>query len=336
MRDDHSDTIGLLAVGQLFADFVYSDLPTAPQPGEEVWTDAFGFGPGGIANFAIAAARLGLGSSIVAALGGDAMTALCTRLLEAEGVDLKYSRVVPGWSLPVTSSLGWGGDRALVTGGTPAPLSADALLDGIVPIATTAVVHLDPEPAAWLSTAAAQGTRVYADLGWDPSGAWDPDILDQLASCAAFLPNETEALAYTGTDSAGRAAVALADRVPLSVVTRGDLGVIAIDSATGERVERPSLAVVAIDPTGAGDVFGAAFAYSSTRDWSLTERVDFACLCAGITVSRPGGAAGAPRLSELDAWLRTNPGAFEPHRYDFLAAAATTESATSNQPIERR
>ncbi|KRE20944.1 carbohydrate kinase family protein [Agromyces sp. Soil535] len=334
MRDDDSDTIGLLAVGQLFTDFVYSGLPAGPQLGEEIWTDSFGFGPGGIANFAIAATRLGMSSSVVAALGDDAMTELCSRMLAAEGVDLGHCRVVDGWSLPVTSSLGWAGDRALVTGGTPAPLGADALLDAGVPAATTAVVHLDPEPAEWLPIAAAQGTRVYADLGWDPSGAWNRGILDQLTSCAAFLPNELEALSYTGTDSAGSAADALAERVPLCVVTLGSLGVIAIDSTTGERVERPALDVLAIDPTGAGDVFGAALAYASTRPWTLTERIDFACLCAGITVSRPGGAAGAPRLSELDSWLRTHPNTFEPHRYDFLVEqdSVVITSAPSSQP----
>jgi ribokinase len=86
--------------------------------------------------------------------------------------------------------------------------------------------------------------------------------------------------------------------------------------------------------TGAGDVFGATLAYASTRPWNLTERIDFACLCAGITVSRPGGAAGAPRLVELDSWLRTHPGTFEPHRYDFLVEhdEAVITSATSNQP----
>jgi ribokinase len=334
VRDDDSDTIGLLAVGQLFTDFVYSGLPAGPQLSEETWTDSFGFGPGGIANFAIAATRLGMSSSVVAALGDDAMTELCSRMLAAEGVDLGHCRVVDGWSLPVTSSLGWAGDRALVTGGTPAPLGADALLDAGVPAATTAVVHLDPDPAEWLPIAAAQGTRVYADLGWDPSGAWNRGILDQLTSCAAFLPNELEALAYTGADSAGSAADALAERVPLCVVTRGSLGVIAIDSTTGERVERPALDVLAIDPTGAGDVFGAALVYASTRPWTLTERIDFACLCAGITVSRPGGAVGAPRLSEIDSWLRTHPSTFEPHRFDFLVEqdAVVITSAPSSQP----
>jgi ribokinase len=334
VRNDDSDTIGLLAVGQLFTEFVYSGLRAGPQLGEETWTDSFGFGPGGIANFAIAATRLGMSSSVVAALGDDAMTELCSRMLAAEGVDLGHCRVVDGWSLPVTSSLGWAGDRALVTGGTPAPLGADALLDAGVPAATTAVVHLDPDPAEWLPIAAAQGTRVYADLGWDPSGAWNRGILDQLTSCAAFLPNELEALAYTGADSAGSAADALAERVPLCVVTRGSLGVIAIDSTTGERVERPALDVLAIDPTGAGDVFGAALVYASTRPWTLTERIDFGCLCAGITVSRPGGAVGAPRLSEIDSWLRTHPSTFEPHRFDFLVEqdAVVITSAPSSQP----
>ncbi len=339
VRENQDAPIGLLAVGHLFADVVYSDLPVEPRLGEEVWTSSFGIGPGGIANFSVAAVRLGLDSSIVATFGADAISALCRSSLELEGIDLSHTRVIPGWSLPVTSSLGWGGDRALVTGGTPSPLTADGVLDGEVPLATTAVAHLDPEPAAWLATAASQGTRIYADLGWDATGAWDAGILDQLSHCAAFLPNDAEAVAYTGKDTPEAAATALAERVPLCVVTRGSRGVIAIDSSTGVMVDRPALRVRAVDLTGAGDVFGAALACASTRPWSLTEQVDFACLCAAITVSLPGGAASAPRYPDLIPWLRANPEAYEPHRFDFLLeedAAVRTTSAPLTQPIESR
>jgi ribokinase len=192
---------------------------------------------------------------------------------------------------------------------------------GQVPAAAAALVHLDPHRSAWVGRAAAAGTDVYADVGWDPSERWDPAILDQLDECHAFVPNELEACAYTGTDSAVQAARALAARVPLSVVTSGSRGVVAVDSASGDEVVRPPLAVRAVDATGAGDVFGAALAASARAPWSLTERVDFACLVAGITVTRPGGASGAPRLDELVPWLRAHPDAAEPGRYDYLVDA---------------
>ena len=58
---------GLLVVGQLFADVVFGELPGGPRPGHEIWTSSFGHGPGGIANFALAGARLGVPTAIAAA-----------------------------------------------------------------------------------------------------------------------------------------------------------------------------------------------------------------------------------------------------------------------------
>ncbi|AJW78004.1 carbohydrate kinase family protein [Clavibacter michiganensis] len=312
---------GLLVVGQLFADVVFGALPGGPRPGHEIWTSSFGHGPGGIANFAVAGARLGVPTAIAAAVGTDPFSLLVHAALAAEGVSLDHLVTLDDWTLPVTASLSYDDDRALVTGGVPCPLGSDELVPGEVPAAAAALVHLDPQRSAWIGRAAAAGTDVYADVGWDPSERWDPAILDQLDQCHAFVPNELEASAYTGTDSAVHAARALAARVPLSVVTSGSRGVVAVDAGTGEEVVRPPLAVRAVDATGAGDVFGASLAASARAPWTLTERVDFACLVAGITVTRPGGASGAPRLDELVPWLRAHPDAAEPGRYDYLADA---------------
>lgn len=312
---------GLLTVGQLFLDVVYTALPGAPEPGRETWTSSFGMTPGGIANFAIVGARLGVPTSLVAAVGEDRWSGLCLEMLSEDGVDVSAAVTVPGWSLPVTASLGWAGDRALVTGGTPSPLSSDELLVGGLPRASVATAHLEQEGSAWTAAAAAAGTRVFGDVGWDASGVWDTGILAQLSDCYAFLPNDLEAMAYSRTSDARSAARALAARVELSVVTRGADGVVAVDSGTGEEVDRPVLRVEAVDSTGAGDVFGAALAVASTAPWSLAERIDFACLVAAVTVSRPGGASAAPRLDELVPWLDERPGAAAPSRFDFLRDA---------------
>ncbi|RII91166.1 carbohydrate kinase family protein, partial [Clavibacter michiganensis] len=238
---------GLLVVGQLFADVVFGELPGGPRPGHEIWTSSFGHGPGGIANFAVAGARLGVPTAVAAAVGTDPFSLLVRAALAAEGVSLDHLVTLDDWALPVTASLGYDDDRALVTGGVPCPLGSDELVPGDVPAAAAALVHLDPHRSAWIGHAAAAGTDVYADVGWDPSERWDPAILDQLDECHAFLPNELEASAYTGTDSAVQAARALAARVPLSVVTSGSRGVVAVDAARGEEVVRTPLAVRAID-----------------------------------------------------------------------------------------
>lgn len=319
MNDRHppATTPGLLAAGGLFLDVVFAGLPGAPRLGEEQWTTDFGWGPGGIANFAITAARLGCPTAIAAAVGDDALSELCRSALGAEAIDVTGLYAVPGWRVPVTAAMGYAGDRALVTGGTAAPVPLIDVLDR-APAAAVATVHMEPGLGEWVRRAAAAGTAVYADLGWDASGDWDQAVLDELDGCHAFLPNDREAMAYTRTDDALSAARLLARRVPLSVVTLGARGVVAVDASTGEEVTAAPVPVRALDTTGAGDVFGAALATAGLTGWSLRERIDFAALVAAITVSRPGGASTAPRLRELIPWLDGHPAAETGGRYTFL------------------
>lgn len=327
--------VDVLAVGQLFLDVVFAGLPGVPRLGEEQWTADFGWGPGGIANMAVAAARLGASTAISAFTGDDPLSELCVRGLEAEGVDISALRTVPGWSLPVTASLGFDGDRALVTGGTPAPSRlSDLVAADVSP--RTAIVHVDHSTNEVVRRLAAAGTRVFADLGWDGSGTWDAAVLDGLDGCYAFAPNHLEATALTRTGTANDALTALSDHVPLSVVTLGARGALALDRATGERVHVEPVAVTAADATGAGDVFVGALAVATLTGWTLRERVDFAALAAAITVSRPGGAATAPTGAGIVQWLDDHPAAGEAERFAFIRDAfASSESSPPALPWDR-
>ena len=308
----------LLTAGQLFLDLVFADLAAAPRLGEEHWTPAFGWGPGGIANYAIAAARLGVATVLCADTGTDALSRLVRERLAQEGIG-DGIRERSDWSLPVTAALNFDGDRALVTGGRPAAPLASLLREA--PVTPVAALHLDDSVSPWIRERAAQGTKVFADIGWDADERWDAGALDVLEGCHAFLPNETEARAYTRTDDARRAARALAERVPLAVVTRGGHGALAVDSASGDEVDIDAVVIDFVDATGAGDVFGGALAAAELTEWSLRERVEFATLVAAITVSRPGGAAAAPCLDELLPWLDAHPAAADPTRFAFLRDA---------------
>ncbi|WP_055634773.1 carbohydrate kinase family protein, partial [Streptomyces griseoruber] len=297
MDDDRPD---VLLTGLLFYDLVLTGLGKPPTPGEEIWTAGMGCGPGGIANLAVAASRFGLRTCLATVFGDDFYGAYCREVIAGqEGVDLSLSRVARNWPTPVTVALAHGHDRALVTHGQEPPYSQDVLM-GDPPEARTALVHIETEPQAWLAKAAANGTRIYADVGWDPTQQWSAELLEQLALCHAFLPNETEAMAYTRTDSAVAALGTLTELVPVAVVTRGGDGALAVDQTTGEYADVPALDIDVVDATGAGDVFGASFVAASLGGWPLEERLRFAVLAAGLSVrhhrSTPyhPGAASAP------------------------------------------
>ncbi|MBC2900397.1 PfkB family carbohydrate kinase [Streptomyces cupreus] len=316
MDDDRPD---VLLTGLLFYDLVLTGLGKPPTPGEEIWTEGMGSSPGGIANLAVAASRFGLRTSLATVFGDDFYGTHCRDVLAGqEHIDLALSRTAPGWPTPVTVSLAYGADRALVTHGQEPPYSQDALM-GDPPEARTALVHLESEPREWIGKAAANGTLIYADVGWDPTQRWPASLLDQLALCHAFLPNETEAMAYTRTDSALAALGTLAELVPVAVVTRGGDGAVAVDQTTGEFAEVPALDIDVLDATGAGDVFGASFVAASLGGWPLAERLRFAVLAAGLSVGRHGGALAAPGWYGVHRWWQALDDPGLRRSYGFLA-----------------
>ncbi len=311
LRPDGGPALDVLLAGELFFDIIFTDLPDGPAAGTEVLAGGMGSCPGGIANLAVATSRLGLRTGLATGFGDDAYGRWSYDVLaRQEGIDLTWSRRFHGHS-SVTVSLARLGDRAMVTHGHPLPLTDDELI-GDPPAARAVLTDLPPAGAAlpaWWTTAAGRGSLVFADVGWDPTGRWDTATLDALALCHAFTPNQVEAMAYTRTDSPAAALRALAARVPLAVVTCGADGALALDSATGQSVHVPPIPVVALDSTGAGDVFGAALVVGTLAAWPLADRLSFAALCSGLAVQQFGGSLAAPGWGDIaDWWHRVRQG----------------------------
>ncbi|MFB8106066.1 MULTISPECIES: carbohydrate kinase family protein [Streptomyces] len=362
LRAPQDPACDVFLTGTVFLDIIFTGLDSAPVRGTESWARGMGSSPGGVANMATALARLGLHTSLAAAFGDDHYGEYCWDALEqGEGIDLSMSRTVPGWHSPVTVSMAYEGERTMVSHGheapapaapgdgeAPAPASSavpgqgpaapgrtgtagappagtpDPAFPQCPPRARAAIASLVPgrsEP--WVATAARHGALIFADVGWDETGRWELDALPDLAHCEAFLPNAEEAMRYTRTDCPRAAAHALAERVPLAVVTLGPEGAYAVDGRTGVGAQVPAIEVEALDPTGAGDVFVAGFVTGTLAGWPLADRLAFAGLTAALSVQEFGGSLSAPGWAEIAAWwqrIRTcesqDPAALE--RYAFL------------------
>ncbi|SLM95628.1 putative carbohydrate kinase [Corynebacterium xerosis] len=302
-RSPEDPPLDVLLSGTVFFDIVFTGLDRLPQPGEEMWSKGMGSSPGGIANLAVAATRLGLRTGLVAGFGDDAYADwMWHTMAHEEGIDLTASRRFPDFHSSLTVSVATQGDRAMTTHGheLPEPLSkliADA------PAARAAVVDLAGE-TSWWADLARRGSKIFADIGFDETGRWDLSDLAPLAHCHAFTPNAMEAMSYTRTDSPDRAVRALAEMVPLAVVTDGAAGSYAIDGSTGEEAFCPAVPVTATDTTGAGDVFAAAMVLGTLADWPLAERLKFGSLCSALAVQQFGGSLAAPGWGDITDWWR--------------------------------
>jgi len=322
--------IDVFLAGTVFLDVIFTGLDRLPAPGTEVWATGMGSSPGGIANLAVAASRLGLRTALGAAFGDDAYADFCWRTLaDQERVDLSYSRRFTDWHSPVTVSMAVDRDRSMVTHEHPPPMSMDAIV-GDPPACRAAMIDITPHARSdagllpeWVRVAHDRGTLVFADVGWDPTGGWPAELLEELRWCHAFTPNAVEAMGYTRTSTPDAAVRALAELVPLAVVTDGPRGVLAIDASTGEQAQVPALDVPAIDPTGAGDVFGAAMVRGTLAGWPLRQRLAFAACCSALAVQHFGGSLAAPGWGDVaDWWTATGAGGDGEliERYGFLTA----------------
>jgi len=307
------EPVDIFLAGTVFLDIVFTGMAGPPTTGHEIWTEGMGSSPGGVANLAVACGRLGLSTSLAAGFGSDVYGDFCwTVLADGEGIDLSPSRRYEGWHSPVTVSMCYDDDRAMVTHGHPPPTPPDGLI-GAPPAARVCFTELGGDVTdrhglvqpSWVTDAAAAGSMVFTDVGWDASETWDAAALRRgLEGCHAFVPNAAEAMAFTRTDTPGAALDVLRDWVPLAVVTLGSGGALAADAISGETAWAPAVPVEALDPTGAGDVFLAALVAGTLCDWPLQRRLRFATLCAALSVRDFGGALAAPGWGEIHAWWR--------------------------------
>jgi sugar/nucleoside kinase (ribokinase family) len=301
--------------GTVFLDVVLAGLPGPPVPGREIWAADRVLSPGGIANNAVGTARLGLRTGLAAAFGDDECGDLVWRVLSQEpNLDLAWSSRVPGLRTALTVSLADGTDRAMVSNGVLDPVPMRQLVT-TAPAARATFLSLSTgaELPGWIRKQRAAGALVFADVGWDEQYGWSREVLAQLSSVDVFMPNEAEAMAYTGTSTVRDALYALGELVPLTVITRGRDGALALDAATGTQVAVEAIATRNRDPTGAGDSFVAGLITATLAGQPLPSRLRFACVCAGLSVRGLGGAAAAPTTADIAAWL-----AGAPPEYDLI------------------
>jgi sugar/nucleoside kinase (ribokinase family) len=295
-------TLDLVVAGRAFYDLVMSGV-RPPEPGGEVFADHLAVSAGGAATRAVAAARLGLRTALVAVVGQDRFGDHLVELLAAEPhLETAWLQRHDQVRTAVTVALTDGHDRSFVTYEDPHIAAIE--VTPLLPAVRACHVGLVEGVPGWMRALRGAGTFVVGGVGWDETGQWSPAVLDRLTDIDAFVPNEEEALRYTRADDVRSATTLLAERVGLVCTTRGAAGALAIDASTGERVEVSAPAATVLDPTGAGDCFVAAFAAGRIAGLDLRTTVAFAVVSASLSVARLGGASSAPGRDEVAGAVR--------------------------------
>jgi sugar/nucleoside kinase (ribokinase family) len=278
--------VDLACAEPAFLDLTLTGLDAIPRPGEERMATDFLRSPGGGAITAVGAARLGLNSSLVSPLGEDAVGILLRSLLADDGVRWD-GRLVH--RTPVTVIMPSNGDRAMATFDPGEGVTA-AELAALEPRAVVlSIPRLPLAPA---------GARVYVSVGdVDARALAGGELPEELQRARALLVNEREALMLTGASDVEAAAAALAERAPVAIVTLGEDGALAAGAEGTLRVE--GVPVEAVDTTGAGDLFAAAYVWADHWGAPLAERLRWSVLYASLSVRVATAVAGAVTLRAL-------------------------------------
>jgi sugar/nucleoside kinase (ribokinase family) len=140
-------------------------------------------------------------------------------------------------------------------------------------------------PQGWMRQRGRGG--VLAPQPWEDAELVLPHVQALVVSLEDIEPFEKEALEWF-------------QRVPIGAVTRGPAGAILV--VNGERYGVEADRALAVDETGAGDVFAAALLIAYNRDGNAWDAAAAAACCAAASVEADG-ATGIPDRDGLEARL---------------------------------
>jgi ribokinase len=287
----------IVVVGSCNMDLIWHGQ-RLPEPGETVTNGRFTQALGGKgANQASAAALLGAEVAFVGCTGQDEYADAIRADLRARGVNIDHLHAVPdaATGTALISVDAQGENTIAVAPGANRYLTADQLHHAISELQPEVLIvgfEIGVEMAALalqifkeLKASGSQlgGSRTICNPS--PIDLSDPSWI---ADCDTVIVNQGEADAYGGT------ADLLALGATEVLVTKGSAG--AELNRRGRVQAFSSYTVTAIDSTGAGDSFCAAFAISSDPA--------FACAAGALATRSVGARAALPTRAEVEALLR--------------------------------
>lgn len=292
-------------IGSINLDLI-ANVGRLPKPGETVPGSTFKTAPGGKgANQALAAARAGVQTRIIGAVGRDAFADEALALLQQAGVDtshLRQSAAATGTALILVDEKGEN-MIAVVPGANASVLAADVTKRPIEP----GVVLLQHEIPLETVDAALDAARAAGVISVLNTAPFRIEAAAMLEKADYVVANETEFDLYAKTlHLKGNARTELmqdfAARTGRSViVTLGAEGVIAVTPK--ETLQVAAMKVDPVDTVGAGDTFCGYLGAALHNDLPLREALHRAAVAGSLACLKAGAQPSIPLVQEVEAAL---------------------------------
>ena len=275
---------------------------------------------GAPAIFIDAGANLGASTGFIGVIGNDEFGELLLSRLRKDGVDTRHIRVseehTTGTAFVMYHSTG---QRKFIfhlrhsAAGqlSPKDIDEDYMANSKLLHVMGSALSVSESSREACYKAAETAKRSGLTITFDPN--LRPELLDVetirriceplIKASRIIVPSRSEAAALTGIRDPVEAGRKLLEMGPeIAVIKMGDEGAVAV---TGDdTLFEPAFEVKEIDPTGAGDVYDAAFAYGLLEDWPLNQIMEFAGAAGAIKVTRFGPMSCPSSTDEVEEFIR--------------------------------
>jgi ribokinase len=305
--------VEILVLGDINADII-ARVNSWPQAGAECLAKRLELHCGGVgANCALALGQWGIAARLLGCVGKDAFGAFLLKTLADNGIDvsrvqrtsaamtgLLYINVTPDGQRTFFGSRG--ANRLVRQQPNRSPLWKRAIAASLMGYS-----FLDPRPA----TAAEQilevvhdrGGWVSLDVGMEPSKEIPRKIMQVAKEVDLLFVSGEEAAVLTGLRDPRASFRRFQNAGVREVVMKlGRHGCLILEEGVIRRV--PSFTVRAVDSTGAGDAFTAAFLQARLRGWPIAEAALAANTAGAVAVGVIGAGDKSPALRQIAGLLR--------------------------------
>lgn len=296
--------IDVLCIGDLDVDMFIS-VPAVPGFDQKIAGRNHGQRPGGMsANAAVAVARFGLKSRLIAAVGSDPAGAFAMGEIGRDGVDLTYLSHVAGVdTFMCVVLISPSGEKSLIKLETAAYLPTIADLQDEA-FAGARHLHLTYGASELsmqaLKLAAVHGLSTSLDLE-PPDILRNPSSLPAVLSCVDTLFLNGEALEA--------ASAALGEPLGVDRLRAGGEMIVTLGAKGCRRITAEGVtdisgfAVTPVDTTGAGDCFAGSYIACKLDGAAPDHCLEFANAAAALATLDYGAQAAMPRRSEVEDFM---------------------------------
>ncbi|UPO90733.1 ribokinase [Niallia sp. Man26] len=271
-----------------------------PNQGETIIGESFKTVPGGKgANQAVAAARLGAEVFMVGCVGEDNFGETIINNFTANGVNTTYvERVTHSETGTAHITLAEGDNSIIVVKGANDYVTPDLVEKALNVISESDVVLIQQEiPKETVEYVAEICFANNVPLLLNPAPA-RPISKTVIEKATYLTPNESEAAILFEDKDIHEVLKEFPNKL---LVTEGKNGVRYYDGIN--EIVIPAYSVEAVDTTGAGDTFNAAFAVAVAEGKSMEDSIRFANRAASLSVTKFGAQGGMPTREEVEGSL---------------------------------